>query len=627
MKVNDIINEGPLDWAKKAGSAMSGLVQNVKAYNQQQKALQDYKELASEAGQEWNALVAAYKRQPGMTPDQMSQLLVQFMDRRHKDKYNKRNPTNIPAPQLKSLNDAATANKYILDRMTEYFGRQGTNQVRAASLPTGYPLPTKDAEVLYNGNPIVFDAETQQWYNKSTGDIYADANSINLLNKKYYDQQKAGTNTPTAEPAVGDEPIKVGGQTLDPNNPDDKKIIDMLKAQQSSPAAPKAATPGVEKVVAEPVEPEPTSRRPKRDAEVDLRGKAYGFTVDDNQWHDDTTGVEIIDPNLVKQLNKRYYELKDLAKVGKAEDPDDPANDIIDPSNVIGANVGNNNKVIDINRGRKNWNPFADDDLRESRVIREGGNAIPTSTPVKKEDVATVVNQAKELLPAELVKRIQTDIGSAGYKVESGDIDVMVEAEDVVNFFNTHESKDPVKDAKLKLKDYFSKKGVEANVNGRNVSIGIIYAESGTGQKKTAQVDVMVIHEAGLVAPWHQHGLRGMYDDPEFKGSELFMLISSIAKHLGLKFDAFGAKLLRRDNNEVVGRTRKQVAKILLGPKAKEDDLNSVKSALKALENDPDREGKLAQARQDASKGLMRLPETVQPGTAAWFRQMSDVLG
>ena len=137
----------------------------------------------------------------------------------------------------------------------------------------------------------------------------------------------------------------------------------------------------------------------------------------------------------------------------------------------------------------------------------------------------------------------------------------------------------------------------------------------------------MVIHEAGLVAPWHQHGLRGMYSDPEFKGSEAFMLISSIAKHLGLKFDAFGAKLLRRDNNDVVARTRKQVAKVLLGPKAKEDDLNSVKSMLKALEADPDREGKLAQARQDAAKGLMRLPETAQPGTAAWFRQMSDVLG
>jgi hypothetical protein len=136
----------------------------------------------------------------------------------------------------------------------------------------------------------------------------------------------------------------------------------------------------------------------------------------------------------------------------------------------------------------------------------------------------------------------------------------------------------------------------------------------------------MAIHEAKLVAPWHQHGQRGMYDDPDFKGSELFMLISSIAKHMNLKFDAFGARLVHRDTGDVVARTRKQVAKVLLGPKAKESDLNSVKDALKALEKDPDREGKLAQARQDAAKGLMRLPETAQPGTAAWFRQMSEVV-
>ena len=614
MKVNDIVNEGV--WSK-----ISGAVQNAAAQVQQYRAMQDYKELAKEAGKEWNGLVAAYKRQPGMTPDQLSQLLIQYMDRRHRDRYTKQTPTQIPPPDLKSINDAATANKYILDRMTEYFGRKVQQaQPKQASLPSGFPYPTTDAEIDYNGTPIVFDAGTQQWYNKNTNDVYADKNSINILNKKYADQQKAAPAT-----TAGDtEPIKVGGQTLDPNDPADKKIIDKLRAQQ---AAASTAAPGVEKVVAEPVEPETPIRRPKRDAEVDLKGKSYGFTVDDNNWHDDATGDEIVDPNLVKQLNKRYYELKDLAKVGKAEDPDDPANDIIDPDNVIGANLNKKpNKVIDITTRRK-WDPFADADITESRIVKEGGNAIPTSTPVKKEDVPAVVNQAKEALPAELIKRMQTDIGSAGYKVESGDIDVMVEAEDVVNLFKTHGSKDPVKDAKLMLKNYFTDKGIEANVNGRNVSIGIIYNETATGQRKTAQVDVMVIHDAGIVATWHQHGLRGMYDDPDFKGSDLFMLISSIAKHLGLKFDAFGAKLLRRDNNEVVGRTRKEVAKILLGPMAKEDDLNSVKTALKALEKDAEREGKLAQARQDAAKGLMRLPEAAQPGTAAWFRQMSDVLG
>jgi hypothetical protein len=115
-----------------------------------------------------------------------------------------------------------------------------------------------------------------------------------------------------------------------------------------------------------------------------------------------------------------------------------------------------------------------------------------------------------------------------------------------------------------------------------------------------------------------------MYDMPDFKGSEIFMLLSSLAKFYNLKFDAFSAKLMNRDSGEVVGRTRKQVAKILLGPNAREQDLDSKESILAALKNDPDREGKLAQARQDAARGLYKLPETAQIGSAAWFRDISD---
>lgn len=256
-------------------------------------------------------------------------------------------------------------------------------------------------------------------------------------------------------------------------------------------------------------------------------------------------------------------------------------------------------------------------------MLYEGGAAIADSSPVKKDDVKVVVDRARSLLPPAIAQSLQVDIGSAGYKIESGDIDLMVDADNVVKFFKTQESKDPVKDAKQLFKQYFEQHGVTSVVSGRNVHIGIPYTDA-QGRKLLAQVDVMVIPDAAVVAPWHQHGPRGMYDEPGFKGSDVFVLMSSLAKYKNLKFDAFGAKLMNRDTNEVVGRTRKQVAKILLGPRAKEDDLNSVRSILAALENDPDREGKLAQARQDAARGLFKLPETAQVGTAAWFRHITD---
>ncbi len=250
----------------------------------------------------------------------------------------------------------------------------------------------------------------------------------------------------------------------------------------------------------------------------------------------------------------------------------------------------------------------------------EGGNAIPSSIPVAKNDVKAIVDAAKKALPADLLKRVQTDIGSAGYKVESGDIDLMVEAEDVITLFNTTGEKNPLLAAKKALENYFRGQGIEAKVNGNNVSIGIPYKDA------VAQVDVMVVHDASIVAPYHQHGPRGSYNDPEFKGQPIFILMNSIGKALGLKFDAFGAKLLRRDDNTVVARDRDAVAKILLNPKATADDLNSVKSILRALETDPEKDAKLAQARDDEAKGLITLPKKLEEGTATWFRQMQNLL-
>ncbi len=249
--------------------------------------------------------------------------------------------------------------------------------------------------------------------------------------------------------------------------------------------------------------------------------------------------------------------------------------------------------------------------------LYEGGNIFGDGD-IAKEYVKGVVDHVQLDLPSG-IKAIP-DIGSAGYKVSSGDMDLFIDAAALMQKFGVADDKK----AKEALAQFMAAKGYPTKISGRNVHIEVPY-KTPNGLRKV-QVDLMVIADADIVAPWHQHGPRGMYDQPGFKGSHNFMLMSSIAKHLGLKFDPFGAKLINRDTNEVVGRTRKEVAKILLGPKAKEDDLNSVASMMKALASDPDREGKLAQARQDQAKGLITLPEDNAPGSAAWFRKMGTML-
>ena len=246
-------------------------------------------------------------------------------------------------------------------------------------------------------------------------------------------------------------------------------------------------------------------------------------------------------------------------------------------------------------------------------ILLEGGNVFPDVVDIKQEYAKDLINSVKQLLPG---YDLQFDIGSVGYKVQSGDMDVFMDQDEVVNKFRAKDEKT----AKQSLSQFIQAKGFQTAIKGRNVHVRMPLPD-GT----FAQVDLMVIPDSSAVAPWHQHGPRGSYEDPSFKGSQNFILMNSIGKALGLKFDAFGGKLMRRDNNEVVARTRDEVAKILLNPDASGNDLNSVKTILKALENDPKKDAKLAQAREDAAKGIITLPESVQPGSAQWMKQISEM--
>jgi len=253
--------------------------------------------------------------------------------------------------------------------------------------------------------------------------------------------------------------------------------------------------------------------------------------------------------------------------------------------------------------------------------LYEGGNVFDNTSPVARDAVAGVVDTVKRELPSNLQKQLIPNIGSAGYKVESGDIDVFIDEATLIKHFGAED----VKGAKITLAQYFKAKGYDVKLSGRNVHVDVPYNVD--GKTKYAQVDIMVIHDAKRVADWHQHGLRGQYDEPGFKAAHLYILLNSIAKYLGLKVDAFGGVVMKRDEkNTVVADNRNDAAKILLHPGAKASDLNSVATVMAALANDPDREGKLAQAKQDVQKGLLTLPETITPGTAAWFRKMGHSL-
>jgi len=248
--------------------------------------------------------------------------------------------------------------------------------------------------------------------------------------------------------------------------------------------------------------------------------------------------------------------------------------------------------------------------------ITEGGNVWDDVKDIKKEYVPGMIKKIQSIMPPGIT--IIPHIGSAGFKVASGDMDVFVDAQKIAEVFQAKDDKA----AKVALKQYIEKKGYTCALTGRNVHVKM---PTPTGE--FVQVDVMVIPDAEKVAPFHQHGPSGQYNDPTFKGGELFMVYSSIARALGLKFSAFEGKLIDRATNKVVATDKDSIAKILLNPTATSADLASVKTIMRALANDPNKEAKLAQARDDVAAKKLTLPESAPTGTPIWFRYMSDMLG
>lgn len=501
VRAKDKSKKGTLE---KIKSGIAGARAGWKASQLKRQAEEMDTEMANILYKEWNEELVKY---PGIQPDEIPQLIVNFLKKKFKDR------PQIKYPELTSTSDKAIYD-YLRDRLKEYYRVAGVEpQEPVTQLKVGYSNPKTDITIELLGNEYFFRADTGKWYDES-GQVITNNRDIQTLNRKYYDFSR-------------------GGRFSTPNDDD----------------TPPSSTPGGK------------SRPPKTN----------------------------------KSDGGKQSTLSLVTPPDKGDNTDS----------------GNITKV-------------AEDGLFE------GGNAIASSEPVNKEDVPTVVDIARRQLPKELLKNLAVDIGSAGFKtVPAGDIDLMIEASDLIELFKTHsDPKDSTLAAKKSLEEYFRAKGIDANTKGRNVHIGIPYKQKSTNQVKIAQVDVMVIDDVKMVAPWHQHGPRGMYSDPEFVGNAIFILISSIAKPLGLKFDPFSAKLIDRQTGKVVARTRDQVAKVLFNPVPKEkgDALNSVKSIMKALDKDPDREIKLAQARDDANKGVIKLPESIDPGSPAWFRKLSTLV-
>jgi hypothetical protein len=115
-----------------------------------------------------------------------------------------------------------------------------------------------------NGQEHAYKQIGQKWYDKDNKEVPP---AIAAMLTQQAKQQAALGKDKNAAPLAGPqgeipgakppvpakaEPIKIGGKTLDPKNPADKKIIDQVQAQQGAAQTPPAATPVTPATVQQP---------------------------------------------------------------------------------------------------------------------------------------------------------------------------------------------------------------------------------------------------------------------------------------------------------------------------------------------------------------------------------------
>ena len=240
--------------------------------------------------------------------------------------------------------------------------------------------------------------------------------------------------------------------------------------------------------------------------------------------------------------------------------------------------------------------------------LLEGGNVFkdadgnPLTGRINQSDVPATVQWLEALTGLEFPR--ERWLGSTGRKPTSGDMDMAVDASEIskeqltakLTQWAISHGQDP---------KAWVKKGGEVHlrtpINGR--------PENGY-----VQTDFMFFPNLD----WGQFYYGGA-DDSAYKGMNRNVLMSSIAKQLGLKVGANG--MFSRATNQLVdgGMDPDYVAKTLLGTTATRENLKNVESIYAALARDRARDAKLADFREYLSREGLQEPGAVNENTEVHF--------
>jgi len=210
-------------------------------------------------------------------------------------------------------------------------------------------------------------------------------------------------------------------------------------------------------------------------------------------------------------------------------------------------------------------------------ILNEGGNVFDGTSDFDHADIDNILKTVNASLDGTGIEAIP--VGSAATPTPgkiSGDLDVIVDAGAVMNYFDV---KDP-KSARKMLNDYIANKGFETAQTGTNVHV------RAPNNNSSAQVDIMVVANAPTIAKFHTHDIP--VDSP-YKGIHKQLAISKLAKQQGKLWSAWKGLYTRNDKGKAgdfISDDLNVIAQSLLGDGARAEDLGSLESIVAKLPKD-----------------------------------------
>jgi hypothetical protein len=246
--------------------------------------------------------------------------------------------------------------------------------------------------------------------------------------------------------------------------------------------------------------------------------------------------------------------------------------------------------------------------MKSLRTLLEGGNVFkdaegqPLTGRINQSDVPATVAWLEQLTGLEFPR--ERWLGSTGKAPTSGDMDLAVDLNEISKDQLAQKLMQWIASHKLPPAEWIKKGGevhLRTPIQGRP-ELGYV------------QTDFMFFPNLDWGTFFYSGG-----EDSAYKGMNRNVLMSSIAKQLGLKVGANG--MFSRTTNQLVdgGLDPDRVAKALLGPRATRENLKNVESIFAALARDKDKEAKIKDFREYLNKEGLQQPDAVTEHADTYF--------